>query len=388
MSIVAHPLFTKLQTARDCGDRLLLSRLGLLLALLILPLIVGRAQVPGDAVPGDKPVQVVEGVVDSNVYGLRQSLRINGTVREGAIAFGGDVIVQGTVEGDVAAIGGSVIQLAGAKIGGDVFVLGGVYRHVDKTPDRKQQSMTVMYAGYEAELQEIMRNPSGLLTPRWSPTLIGLRLLWVKGRAFISTARTLHKPAAVGAAVTPADHGHHSHDHAHHGHDHGHHHHDHHGHDHHHHGVGQGHDHAHDHAHDHCHDHDDHASAWGHAHAPEPQELAGPGGWRRGLSAIVAVGMRPCSGAILVLVFALAQGLFWAGVVATFVMGLGTAITVAAIATIAVGAKAWAKRFADTRSGYGMLAMRGIEVCASLVIIAFGALLLAGYMASERLVGM
>jgi nickel/cobalt exporter len=206
--------------------------------------------------------------------------------------------------------------------------------------------------------------------------LIGLRLLWVKGRAFISTARTLHKPAAVGAAVTPADHGHHSHDHAHHGHDHGHHHHGHHDHDHH------GHDHHH-----HGHDHDDHASAWGHAHAPEPQELAGPGGWQRGLSAIVAVGLRPCSGAILVLVFALAQGLFWAGVVATFIMGLGTAITVAVIATIAVGAKAWAQRFADARSGYGMLAMRGIEVGAAVVIIAFGALLLTGYIVSERMMG-
>jgi nickel/cobalt transporter (NicO) family protein len=102
---------------------------------------------------------------------------------------------------------------------------------------------------------------------------------------------------------------------------------------------------------------------------------------------VVAVGARPCSGAIIVLVFALAQGLFWAGVVATFVMGLGTAITVAAIATVAVGAKAWAKRFADTRSGYGMLAMRGIEVGAAVVIIAFGTLLLAGYMVSERLVG-
>ncbi len=71
--------------------------------------------------------------------------------------------------------------------------------------------------------------------------------------------------------------------------------------------------------HDDC-DHDhatSDASAWGHAHGPEPEELAGPGGWRRGLSAIVAVGLRPCSGAILVLVFALAQGLFWAGVAAT-----------------------------------------------------------------------
>ena len=88
------------------------------------------------------------------------------------------------------------------------------------------------------------------------------------------------------------------------------------------------------------------------------------------------------------LVFALAQGLFWAGVAATFVMGIGTAITVAVIASIAVAAKAWAQRFAEARSGYGMLAMRGIEVGAAVVIIAFGSLLLAGFMASERLVGM
>jgi nickel/cobalt transporter (NicO) family protein len=205
--------------------------------------------------------------------------------------------------------------------------------------------------------------------------VIGLRLLWVKGRAFIATLRTLHRPAAVGAAVTPAHHHHHHHAHHTHAHDEpGH---DHHAHD---------HDHDHGHAHHH-HDHDDHASAWGHAHAPEPEELAGPGGWKRGLSAIVAVGLRPCSGAILVLVFALAQGLFWAGVAATFVMGIGTAITVAVIATIAVGAKAWAKRFADARSGYGMLAMRGIEVGAAVVIIAFGSLLLTGYIVTERMIG-
>jgi nickel/cobalt exporter len=105
------------------------------------------------------------------------------------------------------------------------------------------------------------------------------------------------------------------------------------------------------------------------------------------LSAVLAVGLRPCSGAILVLVFALAQGLFWAGVASTFVMGIGTAITVAVIASIAVGARAWAQHFADARSGYGMLAMRGIEVGAAVVIIAFGALLLTGYMVTERMVG-
>ncbi|HWF95402.1 MAG TPA: nickel/cobalt transporter [Xanthobacteraceae bacterium] len=219
--------------------------------------------------------------------------------------------------------------------------------------------------------------------------VVGLRLLWVKGRAFISALRDLGRPtAAVGAAVTPAhaahehdDHDHHEHDHAHcdHGrHDdahtaapascsHG--------------------DHDHDHGHSHHdHDHDD-ASAWGHAHAPEPEELAGPGGWRRGLTAIVAVGLRPCSGAILVLVFALAQGLFWVGAASTFTMGLGTFITVAAIATLAVSARAWAQRIAGAKSSYGTLAMRGIEAGAAVVIIAFGALLLGGYIVNERMVG-
>jgi nickel/cobalt exporter len=217
--------------------------------------------------------------------------------------------------------------------------------------------------------------------------VIGLRLVWVKGRALIAEARRLHSPKTVGAAATPLHlrHDGHDHGHAHAQHDHAHHDHAHHTHDHAHCGHDHGHDHGH-HGHDHQgHDHCDDASAWGHSHAPEPEELAGPGGWTRGLSAVVAVGLRPCSGAILVLVFALAQGLFWAGVVSTFLMGLGTAITVAVIATIAVSAKAWAGRFAGTRSGYGMLAMRTIEVGAALVIVTFGALLLSGYLASERL---
>jgi len=101
----------------------------------------------------------------------------------------------------------------------------------------------------------------------------------------------------------------------------------------------------------------------------------------------VAVGLRPCSGAILVLVFALAQGLFWVGAASTFVMGLGTFITVAVIASLAVSARAWAQHIASARSGYGMLAMRGIEAGAAVVIIAFGALLLGGYIVNERMVG-
>ena len=134
----------------------------------------------------------------------------------------------------------------------------------------------------------------------------------------------------------------------------------------------------------HCHD-DHHESAWGHAHGPDPAELAGAGGWRRGLSAVVAVGLRPCSGAIIVLIFALTQDLFWTGVGATLIMGLGTAVTVAAIATLAMSARQIASRVAEARAGFGMLTLRAIEVGAAALIVTFGTLLLAGYMASEQL---
>jgi len=215
--------------------------------------------------------------------------------------------------------------------------------------------------------------------------LLGARLLWVKGRGFIHAWAGLGSDA--GASSTAAAHHDHDahahchHDHAHYKHAHAEHAHREHGH------HSHGHDQSDNHAHAHDHDPDEEESVlpWGHVHGPEPEELAGAGGWRRGLAAIVAVGLRPCSGAIIVLVFALAQGLFLAGVASTFVMGLGTAITVAAIATIAVAAKAAAIRFAGTRAGYGTLALRGVEVGAALLIMAFGGLLLTGYMVSERM---
>jgi nickel/cobalt transporter (NicO) family protein len=187
--------------------------------------------------------------------------------------------------------------------------------------------------------------------------LLGARLLWVKGLGFIR------------ALAEFRDHRHHRVDDA----------------PNHHPAVAHVHRAHHDHGHADGHDHEPDVLPWRHAHGPEPQDLGGPGGWKRGLSAIVAVGLRPCSGAIILLVFALSQGLFWAGAASTFVMGLGTAITVAAIATIAVGAKAFAKRFASDEISLGSVLVRGMEVGAASLILAFGALLLAGYMASERL---
>jgi nickel/cobalt exporter len=100
---------------------------------------------------------------------------------------------------------------------------------------------------------------------------------------------------------------------------------------------------------------------------------------------VAAVGLRPCSGAIIVLIFALAQGLFWTGIGSTLIMGLGTAMTVAAIATVAISARGLAGRVSRTLTGLGTLAMRAIELGAAALIVVFGILLLAGYMASEQL---
>ena len=173
--------------------------------------------------------------------------------------------------------------------------------------------------------------------------LVGARLIWVKGKGFLREARGLSRPLhAVGAAVTPP------HDHKH----------------------------ARSRASRSRHDHDhDHARSCitttmrimatitamitvitttitttttprpgamptARSRKNWPGRAAGSAACRPSSRS----GLRPCSGAIIVLVFALAQGLFWAGVAATFVMGLGTAITVAAIATLAVGFRSAAKQ--------------------------------------------
>jgi ABC-type nickel/cobalt efflux system permease component RcnA len=111
---------------------------------------------------------------------------------------------------------------------------------------------------------------------------------------------------------------------------------------------------AHDHLH-HDHNHHEHhhhhgAGCEACAHLPAAAELQGDWSWRRAFAIAFAVGIRPCTGAILVLIFAIGQGLWWAGVLSTLAMALGTAITVSALAALAVGSRELAKRIAGTGS--------------------------------------
>lgn len=111
------------------------------------------------------------------------------------------------------------------------------------------------------------------------------------------------------------------------------------------------HRHHHHHHHDHAHcDHDDHDC--GHSHLPSAAALDGDWSLGRALSIALAVGIRPCTGALLVLLFSSAAGLYWAGVVSTFVMALGTALTVSAIAALAVGSRRLALQLAQSNTAW------------------------------------
>jgi len=205
-------------------------------------------------------------------------------------------------------------------------------------------------------------NATGLEITAWSNqlesvsyALIGLVGLWLLTTQLARLWQQWRGVPAARFVAADSQHDHAHHDHHHHDHGHGH------GQDHHHHGDGEACD-----------------------HIVDPQALAGPFSWRRVMAVVFSVGIRPCTGAILVLVFALTQGVFWAGVAATFAMAFGTAITVAALATLALGSRELALKLGGGSSAWA----NGVwTVCAlggSTLILLFGALLFAASLGPAR----
>lgn len=115
----------------------------------------------------------------------------------------------------------------------------------------------------------------------------------------------------------------------------------------------------------------------GHSHAPDPALLSGEQfDWKSAWSAIVAVGLRPCSGALIVLSFSFLNGLWLGGFLSVLAMSIGTAITVSILAIMAVTAKNWAVAFAgDGRAGNRIHA--AIEIGGAALVMLLGLTLLA-----------
>jgi len=147
-----------------------------------------------------------------------------------------------------------------------------------------------------------------------------------------------------------------------------------------------GHGHHHGHTHDHDHHHHDHHHAHGEAcdHIVDARQLAGPLSWRKVMAVVFSVGIRPCTGAILVLVFALTQGLFWAGVAATFAMALGTAITVAVLASLALGSRELALKLGGKNATWTNAVWTACTIGGAVVIFLFGLLLFLASLGPAR----
>jgi nickel/cobalt exporter len=115
-----------------------------------------------------------------------------------------------------------------------------------------------------------------------------------------------------------------------------------------------------------------------HVHMPPPDELGRLTRWHDMAGVAIAAGIRPCAGALIVLVFALSQGLFAAGIAATFAMALGTALTTGGIAAVAVFFKALALKAAGGRGASGAIAVAGLELLAAAFVLVLGLSLLHG----------
>lgn len=122
----------------------------------------------------------------------------------------------------------------------------------------------------------------------------------------------------------------------------------------------------------------DHQHTHGPCHAPAPGAIAGAFTLTRAWSAVLAVGIRPCTGAIIVLVFAMSQQLYAAGLMSVLAISLGTAITVSVLVVLTLSAKAAALRYAHSGSRAVERAVYGIELLAAMFITLLGLTLLAG----------
>jgi ABC-type nickel/cobalt efflux system permease component RcnA len=134
---------------------------------------------------------------------------------------------------------------------------------------------------------------------------------------------------------------------------------------------------GHVHSHDHSDPHHAHSAGCGcdHVHMPDAEQVSRTAGAGQALLLVLGAGARPCTGALLVLVLAMSQGLLWAGTLSAYAMGLGTALTVGLMAVFASGLSGVFARSSQS-SALMRYASALLSLAGGFLVVGFGALLL------------
>ncbi|SMY36274.1 nickel/cobalt efflux protein RcnA [Photobacterium malacitanum] len=130
--------------------------------------------------------------------------------------------------------------------------------------------------------------------------------------------------------------------------------------------------------HHHHHDHGDNCGC-GHKHFANADEINNATSLREYIVIVFSIGIRPCTGAILVLLFANMVGLYWLGVISAILMAVGTALTTSGIALLTLSGKKIVSRYLATNQRQRTMTSIIIKLIGGILLVLLGLLLLNGH---------
>lgn len=160
--------------------------------------IFAQIQQPGFVV--DEKTLIVDDAPDMDVLAFGKSVIIKKRAKS-VFSFGGNILIEGNVDGDVGVLGGSLIQKEGARIGGDVIVIGGTYRAESRDPIRSEGKQTIMFGMFEEEIRGLADDPTQIFSPTYSLSFIAQRLLSILFWFVVSLGLTTLAPGAVSRSI-------------------------------------------------------------------------------------------------------------------------------------------------------------------------------------------